>query len=325
MTSLALRATDELAEAIAAQAPCNPFASRAYRAAMDATGYESWILAGDLKEQKLSDACYAFVRRGRLNTDLTIVSIPSVDPRGELWTALRALCREQGVTRLEVESFASPAGTVVPPLADDEARRSRQEFVLDLSSDAEEGMSRSHRRNARRAADAGTRVVRTKDAAALLAHQELMRHSLMRRRSRGEQVPDAVESRERTALLATGSGELFQAMKDDVVLSSVLVLRADRGGYAQSAGTSQEGMALGASHFLQREISRHLRADGATTYGLGGAEPGSSLAEFKSLFGASTHEVPHVSCTLGTRLTRASNGIAALWRGARTSVAARLE
>ena len=315
----ASRATDELAAAIEAQAAWNPFAARTYRAAMAENGYDAWILADDDPQSPLRHGCYAFIRRGRLNTDLTIVSLPRVERDGAFWTSLRALCRAERVTRLEIGSFASPEGTEVPPFGDREVRRSRHEFVLDLSTDPDEVMSPRHRRNARRAAAAGVSVVRTRGAEAASTHQELMQHSLARRAERGEHVPD-VHAHERAALLATGSGELFQAVREGVVLSSVLVLRAERGGYSQSAGTSSEGMALGASHFLQREIARQLRAEGALTYGLGGADPNSSLAEFKALFGATAHALPHVQCSLGTRLTRAANGMATLWRDARSAV-----
>ena len=68
-----------------------------------------------------------------------------------------------------------------------------------------------------------------------------------RRRTRGEAVSDAAASQDHRAFLESGAGELFQAVSGSTVLSSVLVLRASTSGYYQSAGTSQDGMAIGAS------------------------------------------------------------------------------
>ena len=55
------------------------------------------------------------------------------------------------------------------------------------------------------------------------------------------------------ALIGSGAGELYQeVLLEDAVLSSVFVLRAKRGAYVYSAGTSPDGMALGASESSER-------------------------------------------------------------------------
>jgi hypothetical protein len=86
--------------------------------------------------------------------------------------------------------------------------------------------------------------------------------SMTRRRVRGEQVSDHMTNQlaEVTALAQGGAGEVFQAVADGQVLSSILVLQSVRGGYYHSAGTSPEGMACGASHLLVHDIAVTLQA-----------------------------------------------------------------
>jgi lipid II:glycine glycyltransferase (peptidoglycan interpeptide bridge formation enzyme) len=84
-----------------------------------------------------------------------------------------------------------------------------------------------------------------------------------------------------------GAGNIVQAVKGDRILSSALVLKAEQGAYYQSGGTSAEGMACGASHYLLVEIARALQQAGMRSFNLGGTRDASSgLALFKSRFGA---------------------------------------
>jgi lipid II:glycine glycyltransferase (peptidoglycan interpeptide bridge formation enzyme) len=109
------------------------------------------------------------------------------------------------------------------------------------------------------------------------------------------------------AFLRSGLGELFQAVHEDRVLSSVLVLHAPRGGYYQSAGTSLEGMAMCASHFLINCIANQLRDEGDETLNLGGADEDSGLARFKEGFGATRMPLPAATYFLGAWWRRKGN------------------
>ena len=106
-----------------------------------------------------------------------------------------------------------------------------------------------------------------------------------RRLSRGESVDVDSQIRAPLALVQHGSGEFFRAMRERQILSSILVLRAPRGAYYHSAGTSREGMALGASHFLIHSVAEILRAEGFEQFNLGGAEASNpGLERFKMGF-----------------------------------------
>ena len=111
---------------------------------------------------------------------------------------------------------------------------------------------------------------------------------MSRRGKRGEAVTDTAPLDALGALIDSGAGELFQAVHDGTVLSSVLVLMAKRGAYYHSAGNHPKGMALGASHFLIQEIASYLRERSFEVFNLGGSDqtnPG--LSRFKAGFGAS--------------------------------------
>jgi lipid II:glycine glycyltransferase (peptidoglycan interpeptide bridge formation enzyme) len=92
---------------------------------------------------------------------------------------------------------------------------------------------------------------------------------------------------------------LYQAVRDGIVMSSILLLRSKHTAYYQSAGTSPEGMSVGASHFLIYNVGKKLRDDGVRIFNLGGAPEGSSLARFKSGFGASEVSLEACSCYVG--------------------------
>lgn len=85
--------------------------------------------------------------------------------------------------------------------------------------------------------------------------------SIGRRQRRGEAVQEDIPARDFLAMTKMGAGQLFQAVLEGRTVSSALVLMSDKGAYYQSAGTSSEGMACGASHFLVCEIARILQTE----------------------------------------------------------------
>jgi lipid II:glycine glycyltransferase (peptidoglycan interpeptide bridge formation enzyme) len=163
--------------------------------------------------------------------------------------------------------------------------------VLDLErDDILEGASSQHRRNISRARKAGLSIMRAREAAACARHLELMDASLDRRANRGEEVNAGPQNARPMALLNSRAGELFHAMHGERILSSILVLQSSRGAYYESAGTSPEGMKIGASPFLICGVAAILKSEGVRVFNLGGAtaeNPG--LVRFKAGFG--TREV----------------------------------
>ena len=159
-----------------------------------------------------------------------------------------------------------------------------------------DGVSTQHRRNIVRASKAGLSLRRTREASACAKHLELMDASTERRASRGEKVDSGQDSARPLALLASGSGEIFQAVMGEQVLSSILVLRSSQGAYYQSAGTLPEGMRLGASPFLVSQVAALLKQEGARVFSLGGASAESpGLRRFKAGFGAREFELQAAS------------------------------
>lgn len=91
----------------------------------------------------------------------------------------------------------------------------------------------------------------------LANHARMMEHSRDRRVARGEQI-SASDTKEHWAHLESGAGQLFQALHNGRVASSILVLRSAHTAYFHSAGTSPRGMRIGASHFLIYDVCREL-------------------------------------------------------------------
>ena len=272
----------EVLNEVAVEAPENPFWTPSYLGAQRRLGGEVLLLACE------GVHCPAMLHTGRLSRSLEIASLPAIAPEHPFWRALLAWRLEQGIARVELNTFASPALSL-PALPGPWTRRARREFVLDLEKpDLHAGLSTNHARNIKRGRKSGIVVEPFQTAAACRAHVGLMQASLERRRQRGETVPDDHEEtlRQTLALVESGVGTVFQARDDESVCSSILVLRAARGGYYQSAGSSPDGMSRGASHLLVLEIAARLRAEGAVRFNLGGvSEPGSGLEQFKSGFG----------------------------------------
>ncbi len=277
----------------------NPFLTDAYVSALQIAGRECWIL-GTRNAAAVVDAAVAYVQRGRLSTMLEIPSLPASAASESFWDCLYGFCKRLKVTDLVGGTFASPSFEI-PPLKGETSRTPRIEYVVSLDGSSPGQLSSNHKRNVKKANAAGVVLRHGCDAEKALAeHHRLMGQSLGRRSARGEFVQQNWDSAgEHRAYLQTGAAEIFQAMQGETVLSSVLVLRSANAAYYESAGTSPEGMSVGASHFLIHSIAEHLRNQGVAIFILGGAESGSSLARFKSGFGASEVRLTTCTCYLG--------------------------
>jgi len=290
----------ELVAQLVSLAPTNPFYTPKYIAAMQTTGYEPIVFTLRTSTALLS-GCTAFLRRGRLNKSLEIVSLPALIDNQDFWDGLIDFCRRTRLSWLDIGTFGS-SPTKIPSLPGEIARQKRCEYVLDLTEgNLWEHLSSNHRRNQKRAEAAGVLIRQVSDERSCLQHAESIGLSMRRRRFRGEKVSDEVSYQEFLAFTKSGSGELFQAVLKGKVLSSLMILMSDRGAYYQSAGTSPEGMAVGASPFLVKKVAELLKERSIELFNLGGAsEDNSGLVRFKSGFGASAIQLESVRCYLGS-------------------------
>jgi hypothetical protein len=304
----AVPARREILSELNALVPDNPFATPAYFEAKHRLGCTNWVIGIKNAMGGFRCGCGAFLRKGKLSCELEITSLPSVPRQDEFWVGLAEFCRKQRVTVLRLNSFNSPPGVQIPELDYSITWQSRSEFVLDLCTDLPRNMSKNHQRNIKSARQAGVEIRRTRLVDAAAAHCRLIHESRQRRRARGESIRAGGSCDEHVVYVETGLGELFQALLKDEIVSSVLVLRTPKMGYYHSAGTSPEGMALGASHFLLRAIADLLRASGAEFFNLGGADLDSGLARFKRGFGARTVPLWSAECFTGSIWRRMARG-----------------
>jgi Acetyltransferase (GNAT) domain len=305
-----------LLEEAAALSPTNPFATPAYVEARRGFDGEPWVL-GVLGEGRLSAACLAHLRTGRLTRSLEIVSLPALPATDVFWRGLRELCGAHRIDTLQVNTYGSITAAI-PRLPAQAVRAGRCEYVLNLrSGDLAAGLSGDHRRNIARACKKGLTVRRTTDPEACVAHTSMLLASMERRQHRGERVPAEFRHQEFLAMLATGAGELFQATADGEVVSSVLLLRARRGAYSQTMGTNATGMKCGGARLVVFEAARMLANEGLEILNLGGiSEENPGLREFKLGFGARAVELEAVEFSFATAFKRSVVEAARLLRSA---------
>lgn len=272
-------------------APENPFLTAEYALARERLGETPVML------EYGAQLCLGFLKRGRVTSGLEIISLPFA-PSSVFLSGLMAFCRDRRVYETALHSFGSPALSI-PKLPREIQRRARTEFMIDLTvATSQWKIGETHRRHIRRAEKSAVSLRRTQ-AEGIPDHLSMCRNSMSRRQERGETVYSVADSPEIPSIVANGAGQIFQAVRDDVVLSSMLVIRSRTGAYYHSAGTSQEGMDIGASHFLVHSVARTLQEEGVKNFNLGGAEienPG--LRAFKSRFGAAPIETEAVRAVL---------------------------
>jgi RimJ/RimL family protein N-acetyltransferase len=283
---------------LAAQFPANPFVTAEFVAAREAGGSEPWVLLLHDSE-KVATGCAGFMTSGLLTRTLEIQALPTI-PSGEFWDGLVRFCREQKVTDLTVNSFGSEQ-TAIPRLPNETSRRARREYVLHFANGKlSSKLSTNHRRNVAHGKKCGLVVRRRADSEACERHAELMSLSMGRRMARGESVSSSANVRGLRCFVDSGAGAIYQAMDGPKIVSSVLVLSSKRGAYYHSAGTSPEGMAVGASHFLIHSIAENLAQQGFDLFNLGGAED-DGLVRFKSGFGAAAVDLEAATFSFRSR------------------------
>jgi hypothetical protein len=282
----------------------NPFLTAKYLQSQCMLGREAWLLflenAGDMRA-----AALCFLERGRLTRTLSIPSSPPVGTDSSFWAGLREFIDEQGITDLELSTFATPESRI-PPWPQELERIDRTEFAMQLKDlELLPRISKSHRERISKGRKRGLVVRRGHSDSAIDAHVALHINSMERRQSRGEDVSLEFERAGSAALLTSGAGELFQALLGDHVASSLLILRSATGAYSESSGNSKEGMGIGASHFLRFESALALQSEGAEIFYLGGARPKEEgLRSFKSGFGTVPIDTQSVTAHVGGPMRR---------------------
>lgn len=275
--------------------PTNPFYTRGYvdyRRRLD----QDPILFLLEEEGRVLAGCPGFIKSGRLNTHLNIPSMPGSLPAGSaFWRGVERFCRDSRVSVLIINSFASMPGSGDPPIRGMAHRKPRWEYVIDLAENLpRKKMRKGHAYEIRRGGKAGLILRRSSDPRDCDSHLELLDASIERRTRRGEQLAKTNKAQLISfgALLESGVAELFQAVKDDRVVSSNIILLAPLGGYNHTQGTNAEGNKCGAAHFLLHEIALALSGDGRAKFNLGGTDQeGTGLERFKTGF---SHETVRV-------------------------------
>jgi hypothetical protein len=295
---------------MAALSPTNPFATAAYVASRQGFGGEPWVI-GVREDGRLSTACLAYMYSGHLTRSFDVISLPELLHPESFWNELVAFCRKHDVEELHIHSYGSLTAEI-PALAGERSRTDRCEYVLDLrSDDLAAGLSGDHRRNIARARKNGLTIRRARDGKACEAHTAMILASMERRQHRGESVPVDAPHEEFLATTASGAGELFQAIHDGAVVSSVMLLRAARGAYSQTMGTSPLGMKMGGSRLVIFEAARMLKDEGLEILNLGGvSEENPGLREFKLGFGTRAIHLQAAEFSFATSLKRSVLGAA---------------
>ncbi len=305
----------DLADSIAGLTPDNPFYTSKYnevRSRAGTTPCAFWLE----QDGRPIAGCSAFLSKGWLNSRIEITSLPVLSHPDIFWHGVFKLMRDRGVSALSLQTFASTRSQI-PEHITMTSRRKRCEFRLDLNpADLFARTHRLHQRKVKRARAAGLMIRRGRDHAAQLSHVELANRSLDRRRGRGYSIDSEIHIRETDAFIDTGAGAIYQAVRGDEVLSTLLIARSRTGGYAQSSGTSDAGREVGASHFLFYKTACLLKEKGFETFNLGGADEMSvGLQEFKLGTGASRIDLESADYYLGSHLKRIATRAAAFLAG----------
>lgn len=280
--------------------PRSPFNSHAYNRAVSHDGVSSCALILTSAEQ-IVGGCLGQIHGNKWTRILEIATAPSVvDPR-TFWNGIAEFCSQNSICDLRVDTFGSFEPTM-PEFANELSRADRLEYILTLDPTRDlHPTSSNHRRNIKKASGAGLIVQRSRQPEDCATHLQLMRASMTRRINRGEDVSLPGDSTQHATFVESGIGELFQARLDGNVLASILILKTDTVGYYHSAGTTPEGMSLGASPFLIHGVALQLAIDGLRWFNLGGTGTGADaegLRRFKKGFGAQEQRLESVSYSM---------------------------
>lgn len=201
--------------------PMNPFYSAQYMSYKRNQGFMPWIFVYSTHIQP-DVCCPAFMKTGRLRRSLEIPSMPNIAVDEPFWTELINFCRQKGVSDLSIDSFCSQGGAI-PRLDFETSRKARWEYLLHLKHpDAFTKMRKGHAYSIKRARKIGVEIKRTRNQEAVKGHARLISTSMQRRQNRGEDVTTEAPIDDLLQITESGSGEIFQAVLADQVVSSTL-------------------------------------------------------------------------------------------------------
>ena len=271
---------------LANREPENPFVTPAFVRGQSLLGFTPCLL-GLWTADEMQTGCIGFFKKGRMTSSLDIRLLPDIAADSLFWLGLMRACKAIRVWDLTVCAVTHRPDPI-PLLGPVTYEETGTEFFLRLGEKPDPtSLGSNHRRNLVKAEKSGLVLRRTSSPDAIATHVMLMNLSMERRHERGEDVAVNIRQTYYRQVLSSGAGEFFQAVHPDgSVLSSVFLLRAAAGSYYQSAGTSPQGMSLGASPFLIWRTAELLRHEGVTCFSLGGTPPeNTGLQRFKSSFG----------------------------------------
>jgi hypothetical protein len=266
--------------------PENPFATPAFARGQLHLGFTP-CLAGIWAGNELQTGCIASFKKGRLSGSLEIRFLPDLPDNSPFLPGLVTACKAMRVWDLTVYAVTAKSNPV-PALGRVTFEERGTEFHLRLGDTPDPAcMSSNHRRNLTKAEKSGVTLHRSVSPVAIAPHVTLMNLSMERRTVRGEEVSANIREFYFRQMLVSGAAEFFQARAPDgTMLSSIFLLRSASGAYYQSAGTSPQGMSLGASPFLIWRAAELLRREGVTCFSIGGTtHDNEGLLRFKNSFG----------------------------------------
>ena len=176
-----------LLDDIARHTPSSPFNTPRYAAAALRLHETPYALVPADYQEKIVDGCLGLLTPPSGVRKLELPSLPALQDPETFWDGVVAFSARERVTDLVVDTFASESA-VLPELPRRVRYRERCEYVIDLDREFERRISKHHKRNARKAAQAGVALLRTRDTAACRAHLHLIHSSANRRTARGEGV-----------------------------------------------------------------------------------------------------------------------------------------
>jgi len=266
--------------------PKNPFYTLPYITSKGEQGYSTYLLSLKNNDRILS-GCVGFMKQGRVNKVFEIESAHSELCEDIFWDGLMQFCKREKVTQLIINSFGSENSIFTPRSKYEITRRNRTEYLLDLTTDSLwDNISKNHKRNIKRAQKKALKIIQAKDMNGIKNHASLINAPIKRRIKRNEEIAYQTQTKHIESMLKTGASRIYQCVDNGEVLSSILLIVAERGAYYQSAGTNTIGMQCGASQFLIYELSELLKKESFEVFNLGGADectPG--LVRFKMGFG----------------------------------------
>ena len=213
--------------------PFNPFFSNAFYESCLELGYSA-ILFGCKERNKIINHCIGLISDRFLRKSILINSMHCSSYQNEFWYGFQKYCKKNRIWTVNIENYFSEPFTI-PKLFGETERFQRREYTINLDrNNLYEKLSKNHKRNINKAKKNGFVIKRTQDYEASHIHLELILQSFKRREMEIKKNQINFQLKSYIAYLKNNSGEIFQAINDKIVHSSILILKSKIGGYYQS-------------------------------------------------------------------------------------------